>query len=33
LAGLCSERIPQKDRLVYKFDEYSIYIGHWGRYN
>jgi toxin YoeB len=29
LAGLWSERIPQKDRLVYKFDEYSIYIGHW----
>ena len=26
LAGLWSKRISQKDRLIYKFDERSIYI-------
>lgn len=26
LAGLWSKRISQKDRLVYKYDEHSIYI-------
>lgn len=26
LAGLWSRRISQKDRLIYKFDEKSIYI-------
>ena len=26
LTGLWSKRISQKDRLIYKFDEHSIYI-------
>ena len=26
LSGLWSKRISQKDRLIYKFDEHSIYI-------
>ncbi|WP_075184719.1 Txe/YoeB family addiction module toxin [Teredinibacter haidensis] len=26
LAGFWSKRISQKDRLIYKFDEHSIYI-------
>ncbi|WP_327036631.1 type II toxin-antitoxin system YoeB family toxin [Methylophaga lonarensis] len=26
LAGLWSRRISQKDRLIYRFDEKSIYI-------
>ena len=34
LAGFWSKRISQKDRLIYKFDEKSIYIfaigGHYG---
>jgi toxin YoeB len=34
LAGLWSRRISQKDRLIYKFDDSSIYIfaigGHYG---
>jgi len=34
LAGLWSRRISQKDRLIYTFDEESIYIfaigGHYG---
>lgn len=26
LSSLCSRRLTQKDRLIYKFDEKSIYI-------
>ncbi len=26
LSGLCSKRISQKDRLIYKFDDKHIYI-------
>jgi toxin YoeB len=36
LAGLCSKRISQKDRLIYKFDAHSIYIfaigGHYDQH-
>jgi toxin YoeB len=36
LAGLWSKRMSQKDRLIYKFDEYSIYIlaigGHYDQH-
>ena len=36
LSGLWSRRISQKDRLIYQFDEHSIYIfaigGHYDQY-
>ena len=36
LAGLWTKRMSQKDRLIYKFDEYSIYIlaigGHYDQH-
>ena len=36
LSGLWSRRISQKDRLIYRFDEHSIYIfaigGHYDQY-
>jgi toxin YoeB len=36
LSGLWSKRISQKDRLIYKFDDKSIYIfaigGHYNQY-
>lgn len=36
LSGLCSKRISQKDRLIYKFDDERIYIfvigGHYDWY-
>lgn len=36
LAGLWSKRFSQKDRLIYKFDDESIYIfaigGHYDQY-
>ncbi|MDZ7925102.1 MAG: Txe/YoeB family addiction module toxin [Marinagarivorans sp.] len=36
LAGLWSKRITQKDRLIYKFDDQSIYIfaigGHYDQH-
>jgi len=36
LSGLWSRRISQKDRLIYKFDEHSVYIfaigGHYDQF-